>query len=282
VGTVGESGNYADIQLSPKADRVAVDITTPGTARDIWVVDVARAVQSRITFESSDDWNPSWSADGTRLIFASASSGGTHIHEKSSSGAGMEKLVFESPSSEIPVDLSPDGRYIPFSRTKTEGGVDLWILDTMQQKATPFIESKFDKAQAKLSPDGRWIAYTTNETGTYQIVVQSFPDPSGGKWQISAQGGIEPKWKHDGRELYYLALDGKMMAVSVKSDRAIEAGSPMPLFETPLTVVRGQLPRTHRYDVAPDGRFLIAVPKGNPAPPPVIAVMNWISGLEKK
>jgi Tol biopolymer transport system component len=279
TGQLGMPGNYADIQISPTGDRVALDIAD--APRDIWVMDVARAVLSRVTLEMTDDWNPAWSADGTRLIFASAGPGGTHIHTKSATGAGNEDTVFEGPN-EIPTDWSPNGRYIPFSRQKTGGGVDLWVLDTMEKKATPFIESRFDKAQSKLSPDGRWIAYTGNDSGTYQIVVQSFPDPTGGKWQISAQGGIEPKWRRDGRELYYLGLDGKLMAVSIKGETKIEAGTPMPLFDTPLTYQRGQLPRTHRYDVAPDGRFLLSLPKGTAATPPTIAIMNWTAALEKK
>jgi len=283
TGQLGVSGNYGDIQISPNGDRVALDINDPGMARDVWVMDVTRAVLSRVTLEMTDDWNPSWSTDGSRIVFASAGQGGTaHIHTKSATGAGNEDLVFQSDSNEIPTDWSPNGRYITFSRTKTGGGVDLWVLDATEKKASPFIESRFDKAQSKISPDGRFIAYTTNDSGMYQIVVQSFPDPTGGKWQITSQGGIEPKWRHDGRELYYLGLDGKLMAVSIKGEKTIEAGTPTVLFDTPLTVVRGQLPRTHRYDVAPDGRFLIAVPKASAATPPIIAVMNWTAGLEKK
>src|SRR6266700_4163315 len=93
---------------------------------------------------------------------------------------------------------------------------------------------------ARVSPDSHWIAYATNDSGMYQIVVQSFPDPNGGKWQITAQGGVEPKWRHDGRELYYLALDGKLMSVPVKGDRTFQAGTPRPLFPTPLNVNRAQ------------------------------------------
>jgi len=282
TGQLGAGGNYGDVQISPNGERVALDITDPNAPRDIWVMDVARAVLSRVTLEMTDDWNPAWSADGNRLVFASAGGTGTHIHTKSYTGAGSEDLVFESNDNEIPVDWSPNGRYIPFSRQKKGGGVDLWVLDTTEKKASPFIESRFDKAQSKISPDGRFIAYTTNDSGMYQIVVQSFPDPTGGKWQITSQGGIEPKWRRDGRELYYLALDGKLMAVSIKGEKEIGAGTPMALFDTPLTIQRGQLPRTHRYDVAPDGRFLLAVPKATAAAPPIVAVMNWTAGLEKK
>jgi Tol biopolymer transport system component/tRNA A-37 threonylcarbamoyl transferase component Bud32 len=282
VGQIGAPANYGDVELSPNGDRVAVDMIANNN-RDVWMIDIARGVPLRITFDPASEWSPSWSLDGSRLTFASSRNGTNHIYEKSATGVGNEDLVFSSDSNEIPVHRSRDGRYIVFSRLKPQGqtGVDTWVLDTSQKKATPYTESPFDKAQARISPDGKWVVYTTNDSGTYQIVVQTFPDPKGGKWQITAQGGIEPKWSRDGRELYYLALDGKMMAVPVKIDRSFEAGAPMALFETPLTVSRSQSPRDRRYDVAADGRFLIAVPAGG-APIPISAILNWTSGLEKK
>lgn len=282
LGQVGPPANYANVELSPEGDRVAVDSVADNN-RDIWMIDIARAVPSRITFDPGPDWTPVWSHDGTRIAFASGRNG-THIYEKPSSGVGNDELIFNSDSSEIPVSWSPDGRYMVFSRLKPSAGVgsDTWLMTmTGEHKVTPFIQSPFDKAQARISPDGRWIAYTTNDSGMYQIVVQSFPDPNEGKWQITAQGGIEPKWRHDGRELYYLAFDGKLMSVTVKADRTFVAGAPTALFETPLTVNRGQAPRDRRYDVAADGRFLIAVPVTTGSAP-LTAVVNWTSGLDKK
>jgi serine/threonine protein kinase/Tol biopolymer transport system component len=283
LGHVGEAANYGDVEISPKGDRVAVDTITNNN-RDVWIIDIARGVPSRLTFDPLPDWTPVWSPDGSRIAFASGRNG-THIYQKSSTGVGNDELMFKSDSSEIPVYWSPDGRYIVFSRLKPNGaaGVDTWLLSLSgsEPKASPFIESPFDKAQARVSPDGRWIVYATNDSGTYQIVVQSFPDPNGGKWQITAQGGIEPKWSRNGRELYYLAFDGKLMAVPIKSEPTFEAGTPIALFETPLTVNRNQSPRDRRYDVAVDGRFLISVPLATAVSIPVTAVVNWPSGLEK-
>src|SRR6185436_13493960 len=139
-------------------------------------------------------------------------------------------------------------------------GYDTWVVPlTGDRKAVPYIESTFEKSQERISPDSRYVAYTTNETGMYQIVVQTFPDPNGGKWQITADGGIEPKWRRDGKELYYLAPDGKLMVVPVNAGATFSAGKPTALFQTPLTFLRGGPPRDRRYDVAADGRFLIAV-----------------------
>ena len=175
-----------------------------------------------------------------------------------------------------------------FSRFKPAGAAeyDTWLLSlTGEPSASSFIDLPFDKAQARISPNGRWIVYTTNDSGMYQIVVQSFPDPNGGRWQITAQGGIEPKWRRDGSELYYLAFDGNLMSVPVKEAGAggmFEAGTPAVLFQTPLLVSRTQTPRDRRYDVAPDGRFLISVPAASSASAPVTVVVNWASALEKK
>jgi eukaryotic-like serine/threonine-protein kinase len=281
IGQVGEARNYGTVELSPDGDRVAVDIITENN-RDIWMIDIAREVPSRITFDAASDWSPSWSSDAATILFGSSRSGGNDIYQKSSSGVGNEQLVFQSNENEIPVDWSPNGRYVVFSRPKSQGGNDTWVLDTAgDKKATPYNESPFDKAHARISPDGRWVAYATNDSGSYQIVVQSFPDPNGGKWQITAQGGLEPKWRRDGRELYYLALDGKLMAVPVSSDSTFKAGTPVALFETPLPINRSQPSRDRRYDVAPDGRFLIAVPAGSTASTTIVALVNWFSRLAK-
>jgi Tol biopolymer transport system component len=282
-GEFGAEANYGSFELAPKGDRAAVDMIANNN-RDIWVIDIARGVPSRITHDAANDWSPSWSGDGSRLLFASARRGGNDIYQKSSSGVGNDELVYESNKNEIPVHLSPDGRYAVFSRPRPQGGPpgnDTWVFDLKEKKEFPFVESPFDKIHGRISPNGRWIAYSTNDSGMYQIVVQSFPDPNGGKWQITAQGGVEPKWRRDGRELFYLALDGKLMAVPTKIDSAFEAGAAEELFTTPLTVARPTPSRDRRYDVAPDGRFLILTPVGPGTTASVVGVVNWASSLDQ-
>jgi Tol biopolymer transport system component len=207
----------------------------------------------------------------------------TKIYEKSSTGAGTETVLPSGDVSSIPVHWSPDGKYIVFSRLRQAGATssyDTWVLPLFgDRKPAPLLETGFDKFHARVSPNSNLVAYSTNESGTYQIVVQTFPDPSGGKWQISADGGIEPKWRRDGRELYYLGLDGKLMSVSIGGP-PFSAGRPVELFQTPLAVNRAQPTRDRRYDVAPDGRFLMVIPSATGPSAPYSVVVNWNLGLQ--
>jgi len=286
VGQVGPVEEYGNVDVSPKGDRAVVDLVTNNN-RDIWVVDLQRSIAQPVVNDSTaTDWTASWSPDGSRLAYAStrfANDGVTKIYEKSSTGAGTDTLLPSGDVSSIPVHWSSDGKYIVFSRLRQAAptsGYDTWLLPLFgDRKPTPLLEGGFDKFQARVSPNSNLIAYSTNESGTYQIVVQTFPDASGGKWQISASGGIEPKWRRDGRELYYLGLDGKMMAVSIGGPPFI-AGRPVELFQTPLTVNRAQPTRDRRYDVAPDGRFLMVIPSATGPAAPYSVVVNWQAGLE--
>ncbi len=296
AGQVGTAANYGNLELSPDDRRVAVDIQGPN--RDIWMIDIARAVSARITFDPAADWPPVWAPDGSHIVFSSnrsdngvTSALSNKLYQKSSSGVGTDELLFAGNPNELvyPEDWSSDGRYILFARVKLPGATadDLWVLPLFgDKKPFPFLQSSFWQVESQLSPDGRWLAFTTNESGTYQIVVQPFPDPSGGKWQVTAKDGIEPKWRRDGRELYYLSLDGKLMAVPVKGDHTFEAGQPSPLFQSPLNVTPPR-PVVHHYDVTADGQRFLFISPVTPAPSetnsvPITAVVNWTAGLNKK
>jgi Tol biopolymer transport system component len=282
---VGPVRSYGNVDLSPTGDRAAVDMVFENN-RDIWVIDLARSVPSRITFNPGQEWSPTWSPDGLRLAYVSNRAEYKNINtimEKSATGAGAETEIKSGGAPSIPVHWSPDNKYIVFSRSRPGGnGFDNWLLPLFgDQMPKPYLESTFDRIQSRVSPDSRFLAYTTNESGTFQIVVQTFPDPNGGKWQISAEGGVQPKWRRDGRELYYLSLDGKMMSVPVNTGTTFTAGRPVVLFQTPLTVNRRSPTRDRQYDVAPDGHFLISVPATNAAYIPYTVMVNWDSLLGK-
>jgi Tol biopolymer transport system component len=282
---VGPVRNYGNVDLSPKGDRAAVDMVFENN-RDIWVIDLARSVLSRITFDAGQEWSPTWSPDGQRLAFVTNRAEYKNVNvimEKSATGAGMETKVDSGAASSIPVHWSPDDKYLVFSRQRTNGnGFDNWLLPLFgDRKPRPYLESTFDRIQSRVSPDSRFLAYTTNESGTFQIVVQTFPDPNGGKWQISADGGVQPKWRRDGRELYYLSLDGKMMSVPVSTGPVFTTGRPVVLFQTPLTVNRSSPTRDRQFDVAPDGRFLMSEPAASAAYVPFTVLVGWDSLLGK-
>ena len=273
---------YRDIELSPNGDRVALAITVGGN-EDIWVIDLARSVPTRITFDASSDWSPSWSPDGSRILFTRAIP--RAIFQKASSGIGPDELIVNSgPIGAIGAVTSAtrDGRYAIVSLApKGDASFNTYMVPLLgERKPLLVIQTAFQKLQARVSPDQRWIAYMTNESDANQIVVQTFPDANRGRWQVTAKGGSEPKWRGDSRELYYLAPDGKLMSVALKSDATFEAGEAMPLFQTPLT---GQT-QNRRYDVAANGeRFLIASPTGaTNASARITAVVNWTASLDKK
>ena len=281
MGTVGDAAAYGGVELSPSGDRALVDIRT-GPNRDIWVMDLARAVVSRTTFEDSEDWSAIWSPDGRQIAYASAFQGSTRLYVKPASNVGERSLLAGDDGTAIPVTWLGDGQRIIFARPKTAGspGYDTWLQPVSGGKPSLFLETPFDKLTVRVSPDGRYIAYASNESGQYQIFVQTFPDPTGGRWQITSEGGVEPKWRRDGKELYYLGFDGKLMAVPVTGGAGFTSGRPVALFQTPLGVNRAQPTRERRYDVAPDGRFLVVAPTAAPAQTPFTVVVNWTAGLK--
>ena len=271
LGTLGapDENNLFDPALSPDGRRVSVERTIQGNT-DIWIIDGLRT--TRFTFDAGLDISSVWSPDGSRIAFQSNRKGRFDFYEKPSNGAAGEELIFESPENKTLSDWSRDGRsligLIP------SGNMDLWVwpLDSVR-KPTVFLNTKFDERGPHFSPDGRWVSYHSNESGRNEVYVRPFPGP-GGQWQISTAGGSTARWRHDGRELYYVSLDGKLMAVPIAAKGAtLEPGTPMELFrirsELGGGVVRGQ------YAVAPDGRFLVNVTTGDNTSFPITLLLNW-------
>ena len=290
-GEIGTPDSVGSVGLFSDGRVVMDNISVAGGSADIWVIDV-RGVPSKLTADNPGfDGYPVWSPDGSRIVFGSSREKGggvlrSHLYQKSSNGVGAAEplLPDESYDLNIPQDWPTAG--IVFGRVKINalGVSDLWFLSMPDKKPSLLLQNGFFNSQARVSPDGRYIAYTTNESGSPQIVVQSFPDLHQGKWQITAQGGTEPIWKRDGRELYYLALDSKIMAVSVKGDPTFQPGQSTELFQT--TLMPEVPPLAHRYAVSADGqRFVVA--SGSNAPggggsTPITAVINWTATLRKK
>ncbi len=218
-------------------------------------------------------------------MFGSDREGGVaHLYQKRADGVGIEEPFIKSSVDMLPHSWSPDGRFLVY-RTPVNGRSQIAILPLAGEQALRlFAPSRFFQAYSQVSPDGRWLAYTTDESGRFEVYVQSFPAPSGGgKWQISKDGGSFPRWRRDGRELFYYALDERLMAVPVRSATGFAVGDAMPLFEVHLLNGPANAPRSrHQYDVARDGqRFLVNVPLEDAAASSITVVLNWTAGLKK-
>jgi Tol biopolymer transport system component len=174
----------------------------------LWLRDLTRDVESRLTEPTQSSNSPLWSPDGTRIAFSISRH---DLYLKDASGGNEEPLV-QTANHKAPSDWSPDGRFLLYTEIDPETEGDIWILSDPLNKsggrrATPFLRTRFDESQAQFSPDGRWIAYTSNESGTYQVYIRPFPTPPSGsdvKWQVSLNGAWQPRWNHDGKELFYL------------------------------------------------------------------------------
>jgi serine/threonine protein kinase/Tol biopolymer transport system component len=302
VGKVEAPSGFGSPELSPDGRRVALSVATTTGARlpDIWIVDTQRGVPSRLTFDDATDAAPIWSPDGTRVVFSSGRMGVPFLpgalYERAANGAGSDELLYKGMLNEIliPTDWSRDGKTIAFQRTALStivGRSDIWLLSTEDRSASPLLESPFRKMPARFSPDGSWIAYATNESGSSEIVVRRYPDVRQGQWQVSTHGGYDPRWRADGRELYYLTPDGDVMAVDVQPGDAFETGAPRKLFSTGIAVTTYDTNPETFYNVSADGeRFLINEPLPGQSDPsasgapeePLHVIVNWTSGLPTK
>jgi len=278
AGTVGTAGWYNNVRLSLDGRRVAINQTDQGGRNvDIWILEPARGVSSRLTFDPSAHQAPVWSPDGRQILFTGNRKLGMQFYLKSADGSGSAEQVagFNIPSQSNVWDWSRDGKYV-LVRNDNE----LWYFTWPERILKPLLQANWTVRNAQFSPDGRWVVYASNETGGMEIYVAPFPSFNG-KWQVSRGGGQEPRWRQDGKELFYLSADGKMTAVPVTTAASFEAGAPVTLFQTHRRqAVSAQ--DVFSYDVSGDGqKFLILtkIDEGNPAP--LSVVLNWASEMKK-
>jgi eukaryotic-like serine/threonine-protein kinase len=277
VGRLGQPEDQFAPRLSPDQQRVAVSRRSAQGKTDIWLLDLVRDARMRFTtFQAANNANPTWSPDGSRMVFMSNREGPFFdLYVKASSGAGGDELLLKSSDSKLATDWSSDGRFILYQAQHPKTGWDIWVLSLEgDRKPVPLLQTEFNELLAQFSPDARWIAYQSDESGQAEIYVQGFPKSSG-KFQVSTSGGSFPRWRRDGKELFYLSPNGKMMAVEAKATATtFETGRPRELFQTRVALFLSVAPT---YDVTADGqRFLIqTMPDDAEGASLITVVMNW-------
>jgi Tol biopolymer transport system component len=283
VGTLAPPSTvHQRLDLSPDGRTVAVEIVDPETDNpDIWFMDTMRGVTSRFTFDPGPERFPLWSSDG-RILFSSTRGGRPPtLYHKISSGARDEELLFGSNVNLQPNDWSPDARLVVYQSLDPKTQWDLWTVPAGRDLAgrertpEPYLRTPFNEYRGRFSPDGEWMAYVSDESGRSEVHVRAFPD-GGTRWQVSTLGGIEPYWRRDGNELFYVSLDGSLMAVDVKATRDFEVGIPRTLFKTRIAVFGAGEGSKPVYIPTRDGqRFLINAVLEDASSSPVSVVLDW-------
>jgi eukaryotic-like serine/threonine-protein kinase len=281
LDVIGEPGSYAAVVLSNDERRAVTSLMdADGRVADIWVIDLSRKSLYKLTFEPASEGDPVWSPDDTRIVFSSnrVGSGTVDIYQKSAGGAGDDELLFKSASAKFPTSWSPDGQLVMFENWGLKTKAGLWVLSLPDRQVKElFQNTAYDYFQGQISPDGRFVAYTSNESARDEVYVQPIT-ANGEKWRISSNGGSSATWRKDGKELFYITNDGKVMSVEIKSSQTFEIGVPRQLFQAAIKDLHHGL----CYSASKDGqRFLVNtyVETNNPAP--MTVVLNWTNDLKK-
>ena len=281
LGTVGDVGLYSAVAISPDDSRVATvkEVFRPNIDQDIWMFDSSRTTMGRVTSGAQLEGSPVWSADGKRLIFTTAGGIGS-VFEQVIDRASSPTPLLKTNEYLIPTSVSADGRFLLYAAaTMGKTRLDIWVLSlTDPEKRFPLIQREFDQWQGQFSPDGRWVAYVSNESGRSEVLVRGFAAPLDGQTSepetviVSSAGGTAPRWRADGKELYFISADGTVMAADVNAGPHISVGAPRALF---------QIPRSHGdWAVVSDGsRFLIAMPAGPDTSAPFTILWNRLAGI---
>jgi Tol biopolymer transport system component len=278
VGNVGQPDEYSGLRVSPDGKRVAF-----ARRGDVWQMEFARGIPTRVTFGSGTD--PLWSPDSQRIAYWGGPHPPPNLFSRSANGTGDEERLIESPDSLTTQDWSSDGTSLLYlvnsNDLSSKTPFDLWVLPmTGNSQPVPFLSTPFREGRGQFSPVGKWIAYTSNESGADEVYVQSFP-AGGGKWRVSSKGGDWARWRRDGREMFYIAADRKVMSVEVAAvSGSLEFGSPRALFTIPVARAASGNLAPYTYDIMPDGqRFLTIAPVTDATSPTMTVILNWQAEL---
>jgi Tol biopolymer transport system component len=280
TGTIGQPGPYKTLELSPQGTRLAVAKVPMGAdASNIFLLDLSRGgASTRVTSGSLIDTDPVWSPDGSRIIFSSNRDGPYNLYQTPANGAKDAEILLRSGDDKHSTSWSRDGRFLLYTVTRPKTGKDLWVLVMdKDMQPVPFLDSQFNESQARYSPDGRWVAYTSDESGQEEVYVRRFSmnaagtaAQAGGKTPISNGFGADPRWRGDGRELYYRSRDGALVAVEIAATPALRVGSPRRL----------GVPTFGFWDAAADGRRFLGL-ANKAGTQPFSVLLNWPASLRK-
>jgi serine/threonine protein kinase len=282
-----DASPLSNVELAPDARQFAFNRNTKGNG-DVWLLDVSTRIERRLTSDPALEVGPVWSPGGDRVVFRSSRNGKYDLFEKQANGATDERPLLVTDQDKAPQDWSHDGKILLYASQDATTQSDLWALPLDgDSKPFPVARTDFDEVHGQISPDGHWLAYASNETGKYEVYIQAFPKASG-KQPVSTGGGVYPRWRHDGRELYYATPDNRLVAVPVQSSAdgsALNAGKPLVLFNTRMSLaglvgIAGALSKA-QYAVAPDGRFLMVLNAEDTPLVPINVVVNWAGTLRR-
>src|SRR3984957_1957760 len=287
LGTVGDVGVLSNPNLSPDDSRVALDLAdAKATSVNVWLNDVKRGTNSRFTFDNAEDVGGVWSRDGSLIAYRSLQANDTNVFVKQAQGLQPARSIFSvKDSGHVSDDLAPnswslDNKELLCTLQPAEGGSQLVLLSASGGKMTRFLTTKSSESNGQISPDGKWVAYASNESGDWEIYVTTYPTAAG-KWQVSRGGGTEPRWRGDGKEMFYIGAGSTLMAVPVTSDGTFAAGNPTPLFRTQF---RAQVSSTDQfsYDVTKDGQRFVVNRYAKPVQvAPLHIILNATAELRK-
>ncbi|MGH9368179.1 MAG: TolB family protein [Thermoanaerobaculia bacterium] len=281
LSTVGLPARFSHLALSPDGHAAVVAQVDEPLPPELWIFDTGVGRGIRLTRDAVPQLTPVFSSDG-RIFFSSWSSGPWDLWEMTPQAGRNMKPFLESASTKAANDVSPDGRWLLYREFNRGSRGDLKVVPlTGDRRPRTLVATADDESNGDFSPDGRWVAYVSDESGRKEVYAVSFPDPTR-RLRVSSDGGWQPRWSRDGKELFYLR-SGRLMAAAVgRQGDDLTFGESRPLFPLPLfTLVDPAFDEVTRYDVAPDGRFLALLPAGKEAPTPLVLVQNWVEMLKK-
>jgi Tol biopolymer transport system component len=273
LATAGDPGRYRAFELSPDDGRVAFEkLDNDGRNGNLSTLDLSRGFTTRLTTNAGSDWSPIWTPDGKSIIFGSSRQGFGDFYETPSAGGGGDRMILKSPAGNYAYSVSPDGKNLIYSVYGNGTKEDLWLLPLGgTEKPRPFRTTPFAEGWAQFSPDGRWVAFAADDSGRSEVYVRSVTDPSN-QSRISSGGGVRPRWRRDGKELFFFSGAG-LMAANVSPGSAFQAGEPRLLFKLRIW---------GDYAASKDGqRFLISTSPSETAEMTTVAVLNWTNAIHE-